>query len=314
MHTALLIAGLLVASTILLVVANWVVWMLIPPLSPRTLATTGSFVSIDGIDTYYERYGSGPPILLIPAGGSHTSTWRFNIGALSRSHEVWTVDLPGSGYSDKPAAFPYTHRSYAEFVRAFMAIMNIPKAVVAGHSLGGTVALEFAIDFPELTTGLVLIAAGGYSRGAMPGALFLRRRTLNAILMSFSSYPAVLGRLLAYLYDNPVPFTSDSAFLGELSKINRTPNARKAYYWMQRALQFDFAIPDVSRIKSVAAPTLIVWGRNDRVIDARIASRFQQEIAGSQQVVIDGAGHMVHEEKPAEVNGAIASFIDLIRW
>jgi pimeloyl-ACP methyl ester carboxylesterase len=83
---------------------------------------------------------------------------------------------------------------------------------------------------------------------------------------------------------------------------------------MQRALNFDFAIPDVSRIKSVTAPTLIIRGRDDRVVDVRTASRFRQDIAGSQLVVIDDAGHMVHEEKPDAVNHAIISFLDTIRW
>ena len=141
MKTALIIVGVAMGSVILLPVAHWAVWALIPPLSPHSLAKTGHFISVGGIDTYYERHGSGPPLILIPPGGSHTSTWRFNIGVLSRSHEVWTLDLPGSGYSDKPATFPYTHRSYAEFVRDFMTNMGIAKAAVAGQSLGGTVAL-----------------------------------------------------------------------------------------------------------------------------------------------------------------------------
>src|SRR5579864_3783349 len=88
-------------------------------------------------------------------------------------------------------------------------------------------------------------------------------------------------------------------------QINRTPHARDAFYRMQRALQFDFAIPDVTRIKSVGVPTLIVWGRNDRVVDVRTATRFQQDIADSQLVVIDDTGHQVHEEKPDAVNRAI---------
>jgi pimeloyl-ACP methyl ester carboxylesterase len=141
MKTALIIVGVAIGSVIPLPVAHWALWALIPPLSPHSLAKTGHFISVGGIDTYYERHGSGPPLILIPPGGSHTSTWRFNIGVLSRSHEVWTLDLPGSGYSDKPATFPYTHRSYAEFVRDFMTNMGIAKAAVAGQSLGGTVAL-----------------------------------------------------------------------------------------------------------------------------------------------------------------------------
>ncbi len=90
-----MIVAVSIGSVLLLPAIHWAAWSLIPPLSPRALAKKGDFVSIDGIDTYYERYGSGPPLMLIPPGGGHTSTWRFNIDALCRSHEVWTFDLPG---------------------------------------------------------------------------------------------------------------------------------------------------------------------------------------------------------------------------
>ena len=323
MKKTLIILGVVIGSIILLPVAHLAVWALVPPLSPHKLAKTGHFVSVGGIDAYYERYGSGPPLILIPAGGSHTSTWRFNIGALSRSHEVWTLDLPGSGYSEKPATFPYTHRSYAEFVRDFMTEMGIAKAAVAGHSLGGAVALEFSLDFPERTAGLILIASGGYPREEMPGALNLLlhrpfnppvQRTINAILMSFGSYPFIVKGFYSFFYHDPTPFARDAELVQEVCDINRTPNAWDAMYWMQRALNFDFAIPDVTRIKSVTAPTLIIWGRDDRVVDVRTASRFRQDIAGSQIVVIDDAGHMVHEEKPEAVNHAITSLLDTVRW
>lgn len=311
----MIIVGVAIGLLILLPVVHWAIWALIPPLSPDSLAKTGHFVSVDGINTYYERYGSGRTLILIPPGGSHTRTWRFNIGALSRSHEIWTLDLPGSGYSDKPATFAYTHRSYAEFVRDFMTTMGLRTSVFAGQSLGAAVALEFALDFPERTAGLVLIDAGGYPRGARLGPLNpLVHRTTNAILMSFSSYPAVVKGFFTYIYHDPNPFARDSALLREICDINRTPNARNAFYWMQRALHFDFAIPDVSRIKSVAVPTLIIWGRDDRVVSVRTATRFQRDIAGSRLVVIDDAGHMVHEEKPEAVNRAITSFLATIPW
>ena len=292
------------------------VWTLIPPLVPRALARspTGRFVSIAGIDTYYEHYGSGPPLILIPPGGAHTSTWRNNIPALSRAHEVWTFDLPGSGYTDKPATFPYTHRAYAKFVADFMTTMGIRKAVLAGQSLGGTVALEFALDFPDRTAGIVLIDAGGYSRrGIKLGSLNpLRYSLINAILMSFSSYPAVVKSVYSFLYVNPARFARDAALVSEACDINRTPHARDAFYWMQRGVNFDFVLPDPSRIKSVAVPTLILWGREDKVIDVQTAVRFHRDIAGSQLIVVDDAGHMPHEERADAVNQAIMSFLDAI--
>jgi 4,5:9,10-diseco-3-hydroxy-5,9,17-trioxoandrosta-1(10),2-diene-4-oate hydrolase len=319
LNKALIVAGVVVGSLILLPLIHLAVWSLIPPLSPHQLARTGHFVSIDGIDTYYEHYGSGPPLILIPPAGNHTSTWRFNIGTLSRSHEVWTFDLPGSGYTDKPATFPYTHRSYAQFVRDFMSTMRIPKAAIVGQSLGATVALEFALDFPEQSASVVLIDSGGYSRGVKLGGELgpfnpLRYRISNETLMSFSSYPAVVKAFYHYIYHDPAPFARDAALVKEACEINRTPNALIAVYWIQRALNFDFALPDVDRIKSVAVPTLIIWGREDKVVGVETASRFHEDIAGSQLVIIDDAGHMVHQEKPDAVNRAITSFLDTMRW
>ena len=316
MTRALIILGVLTVALVLVLLGHLVVWRLIPPLSPHALAKQGGFVTVDGVDTYYERYGSGPPILLIPPGGAHTSTWRYNIAALSRSHAVWTLDLPGSGYSGKPPAFAYTHRSFARFVRDFMDRMAIRKAVIGGQSLGGTVALEFALDYPDRTAGLVLIDSGGYSRGGTKLGVFnpLRYRLVNAILMSFSSYPPVVKRFFSYLYYRPERFSNDPALVSEICAINRTPNARTAYYWLQRGLNFDFALPDPTRIKQVARPTLILWGREDRVIDLRTAARLHQDIAGSQLVVVDEAGHVAHEEQPDAVNRAIAAFLQSIRW
>lgn len=315
----LIVGAVVIAALILLPLAHLFVWTLVPPLSPHKLAKSGHFVSVDGVDTYYERYGSGPPVILIPPGGSHTSTWRYNIEALSRSHEVWTFDLPGSGYTEKPATFPYTHRSYAQFARDFMRTMGIPKAVIVGQSLGATVALEFALDFRDQTAGIVLIDSGGYSRGGKLGAELgvfnpLRYPITNAALMSFSMYPAVVKSFYSYIYHEPTRFANDRALVKEACDINRTPNALYAFYWMQHALNFDFALPEPGRIKSVAAPALIIWGREDKVVNLATAYRFHQDIAGSKLVIVDDAGHMAHEENPEAVNRAITSFLDSIGW
>jgi hypothetical protein len=81
------VLGIVIGLLVVLPLAHLAVSTLIPPLPTHQLAKSGHFVSIHGIDTYYEQYGSGPPLILVPAGGSHTSTWRFNVDALSRSHE-----------------------------------------------------------------------------------------------------------------------------------------------------------------------------------------------------------------------------------
>ena len=140
------------------------------------------------------------------------------------------------------------------------------------------------------------------------------RRQAVGFARGISSYPAAVKAVFPYLYHDPAPFQRDSALVAEACAINRTPNAREATYWLQRALNFDFALPDPSQISSVTVPTLILWGREDRVADVGTAKRFAQDIAGSRLVVIDDAGHSVHMEKPDAVNRAITSFLDAIRW
>ena len=302
-------------AVVLLLLIHWGVWSLIPPIPTRALAKKGHFVSIQGIDTYYETQGVGAPLILIPPGGSHTSTWRENIGYLSQKYQVWTLDLPGSGYSEKPSTFAYTHRAYAAFVKDFMETMGIRRAVVAGQSLGGTVALEFSLDYPEKTAGLILIASGGYSQAEKPSILSINRYEIpSAIAMSFSSYPFVVRSFLSDLYYDPAPFQNDTKLIAELCDINRTANSRSAWYWMPRALNWDFALPDPGRIHSVAVPTLIVWGDDDRIVSVNMAYRFRQDIEDAALAIIDKAGHMVHEEQPDAVNRAMTTFLASLRW
>ncbi len=307
--------GITIGLVIILLLVHWAVWILIPPIQTHKLAKTGHFVNIQGIDTYYECQGHGSPVILIPAGGSHTSTWRNNIVYLSKYYQVWTLDLPGSGYSGKPKKFAYTHKSYAEFVKRFMDTAGIKKAVIGGNSLGGTVSLEFSLDYPDNTAGLILIDAGGYTRENKPGLLDPGRyQFTSALLMSFSSYPVVVKTFLKGLYYDPKPFINDSKFISEMCDINRTPNSRQSWYWMPKALGWDFALPDVNRIRNIKIPTLIIWGKNDKIINVEMAYRFHSDIKNSQLTIVYKADHMVHEEKPEQVNCAILYFLLSIKW
>lgn len=130
-------------------------------------------------------------------------------------------------------------------------------------------------------------------------------------MMSFASYPFVMRSVLGALYYDKSVITDE--MVQELCLIFRTPNSRSAMYWMPRALNWDFAIPDSHRIQDVSAPTLILWGRQDSIVDVRTALRFEKDIQNSRAVIIDGAGHMVHEEKPDEVNRAILEFTDRLK-
>jgi len=313
----MLVIGLVVGTLLLLILLNWGVWEFIPPISTHQLASklgrTGHFITIQAIDTYFEAHGSGSPLILVPAGGDSTDTWRYNIPALSKFYQVYMLDLPGTGLSGKPSTFPYTHKAYAEFVKAFADKMGITKTAIGGQSLGGAVALEFSLDYPNETSALILIDSGGYHKEGSSNILdYDENSIVNSVMMSFSSYPLVVKSFFPVIYYNPKPFMNDAKLVYEACDLNRTPNSRAALYWMQKALHWDYALPDVNRIKQVSVPTLIIWGKYDTVASLAIANRFHQDIKDSQLVIIDKAGHMVHQEQPDEVNAAIVSFLNTL--
>jgi pimeloyl-ACP methyl ester carboxylesterase len=314
----ILIVGLAIGESLAIILLNWVVWEFIPPIPTHQLAKdlgrTGSFISIQGIDTYYETHGTGSPLILIPPAADSTSTWRYNIPTLSKHYRVFTLDLPGSGLTGKPATFPYTHKAYAAFVKAFADQMGINKTAIGGQSLGAAVALEFSLDYPSETSALILIASGGYHKEGSRNILdYTQNSFVTSVMLSFSSYPLVVKSFDPVIYYNPTPFMNDAKLVSEVCVLGRAPNSREALYWMQKALNWDYAFPDVSRIRDVSVPTLIIWGKNDTVANPALANRFHQDIKGSQLVIIDKAGHMVHQEQPDEVNSAILAFLGALR-
>jgi len=113
------IIGSTIGALLLFILLNLVVWVLTPPLTTHQLAKdlgrTGQFITIQGIDTYYETHGTGSPLILIPPAIDSTDTWRYNIPTLSKQYQVYALDLPGSGLTGKPSTFPYTHKAYAAF-------------------------------------------------------------------------------------------------------------------------------------------------------------------------------------------------------
>lgn len=174
-------------------------------------------------------------------------------------------------------------------------------------------ALQFSLDYPDRIKGLILIASGGYPAKSKPGILSLNRYEIpGAIIMSFSSYPFVMRSTLKSMYYDPSAISEE--VVQELCAIYRTPNSRQAMYWMPRALNWDFAIADPKRIPTISAPTLIIWGREDMVVHPDTALRFHQDIDHSTLVLIDEAGHMVHEEQPEQVNRAILDFSSRIQY
>ena len=155
------------------------------------------FRTIHGYRRAFVHAGTGPAVLLLHGIGDSSDTWRPVLDQLARHHTVVAPDLLGHGRSEKPRA-DYSAAAYANGMRDLLTVLEIDRATVVGHSLGGGVAGQFAYQFPERCERLVLVGSGGVGRSVSP---FLRLAAIPGVevmMPLFGLPPArVAGKMVA---------------------------------------------------------------------------------------------------------------------
>jgi pimeloyl-ACP methyl ester carboxylesterase len=239
---------------------------------------------------------SRPTLLLVH--GFLVSHREFDdiIDPLAQRFHVIAPDLPGFGESEKPgpARYAYGIEAFAEALADLIAAFGVGRASIIGHQMGGAVAITLAALHPELVQRLVLIDPLCY-----PFPLSFKLR--------FSLKPVVGPIVFKQLYGRALfraHFRDDVFRQGAYLNMDRidwhydtfnSPSARESAYAVLRSI-LD-ARPVVARLSRVTAPTLVVWGRDDKLFPAAYASRLAREIAGAKLEIMD-AGHSPHEEHP----------------
>ena len=251
-------------------------------------------IAIEGVTLAYTLAGNGPPVVLLHGWCCNKRFWREQTPVLAGGHRVFAPDFRGHGESDVPAG-GYTLDRLAEDVYAVMAGLGMPQATLVGHSMGGMVAQRLALDHPDAVAGLVLIATAA----ADPDGSLLSRRILE-------DTPA-LGYAEAFGRHSPGWFPSD--FDTDLrrwvsAKMLRVPES------VALALVRDYHDLDYrADLPSVHAPTLVIGAIADPSTPVARSEEVAALIPGSELVVIKGAGHFVHLERPREVNEALLEFL-----
>lgn len=241
--------------------------------------------------------GEGPPLLLVHGLLVSHLEWLPVMERLSRSFRCIAPDLPGFGLSDKPPAqrYPYTREAFAETLHELLRSIDVPRAHVCGHSLGGAVALTLAADFPDAVDKLALLDSAVYDfripvKGRVPllpvvGPLVFKRLYGRAMFRAyfaddvFSGHDGVdLERVDAYYTHFDGPGGRDAAYLA-----------------LQRTVDVVSLLPKIARVE---ADTLILWGDEDRLVPVGLAHRLVREMRRARLEVIEGSGHAPNEEHP----------------
>ncbi|MHB8086182.1 MAG: alpha/beta fold hydrolase [Dehalococcoidia bacterium] len=255
--------------------------------------------------------GDGKPVVFLHGFMGTACDWRFNLPELSDEFAVKAFDLPGFGYSDKPRSFAYTSEGYADFLKAFLNVRQVEKCILVGNSMGGQIALETCIKYPERVSGLVLVDSGG-----LPGSVKLG-------LFRLLGMP-VIGQLPGYFICRPLVRYVLSSILKRKSTVTsevvdyyygvyKTANSRKIPSLVVKKMMADEATIQ-AQLGRIKCPVLIIWGEQDKVIPPVYAQRFKEAIPAARLIMVPEAGHLAQVDSPQIFNSAIRTFAGEIFW
>jgi pimeloyl-ACP methyl ester carboxylesterase len=260
--------------------------------------TTFRDVKSSGIRLRVTEVGNGPAVLLLHTALLDRTTWNGTLEHFAEGFRVVAPDLPGFGESEKPSPrrFAYTLSEFTHVVTDLFAGLELGKAHVVGHGLGGAIAIALASTNPELVSRLVLVDAQCY-----PTVLDVARRIAAVPVVGGLMFKQLSGRrtFRAYFRDTLLAREAnlDAARLDHYYEAFCTPSARNSALMTLRAT-LDTR-PIVAQLGRVGAPTLVVWGRQDGVYPAAFGQRLARDIRGAGFMLLD-TGHVPQEEAPDE--------------
>ncbi|WP_218020225.1 alpha/beta fold hydrolase [Nocardia anaemiae] len=256
------------------------------------------FAMVEGHNIHYKRAGTGSAVLLLHGSGSSLHCFDHVAAALSSSFDVIRPDLPGFGLTGPRADRDYRIQAYAKTVAAFLDSIAVTEVAVVGNSLGGNIAWNFALNYPQRVERLVLINATGYPGKSLPLAMRLARNPIGRFLMRHLASRSATERNLRSAVGSR-PSVVDDAMVDRVHAMLTRPGNQQAF--------IDFANTDqvdrTAEIPAIAAPTLVLRSAS---IDGQ---HFTRDIPGSLEQVHPGGGHLLPDEDPEWVASAVLSFL-----
>jgi pimeloyl-ACP methyl ester carboxylesterase len=256
--------------------------------------------------------GEGPALLFIHGLSGSWPNWLEQLPVFAGSHRVIAVDLPGFGRSPMPHQ-SITISGYARTLDALLDELHVSAAAVVGNSMGGFVAAELAINFPQRVERLALVSAAGLSTYNHPQATralprIRRAERLVAVQAGWVAAHADIVARRARLRNLTFGLVaSHPSQLPAALVAEQVRGAGKPGFIQALAANLDYDFRD--RLGEIVCPTLIVWGDHDRVITVRDADLFAELIPGARKVVYEDTGHVAMLERPAEFNALLAEFL-----
>jgi pimeloyl-ACP methyl ester carboxylesterase len=299
---------ILLAFTVIVIGGG--LWLYTPDKSQAALeakyATAPSqFVEAAGVRLHVRDTGpdEAPAIILLHGFGMSLHTWEPWALALASGFRVIRLDLPGFGLTGTDPTGDYTDARMLIVIAALMDKLGIARASIAGNSMGGRFAWQFAASYPARVEKLILISPDGF---ASFGLEYGKRTTVPAMvkLMQYALPKPMLKSSLAPAYADPSRLTDD--VVTRYHDLMLVPGVRGAIIARMEQLVLEDPVP---LLQSIKAPTLLVWGEKDAMIPLSNAADYQKALPESTLVTFPELGHVPHEEDPAQSLVPVRTFL-----
>jgi pimeloyl-ACP methyl ester carboxylesterase len=267
--------------------------------------------TLHGRQVAFRRAGEGPLIFMIHGITNSCQSWEPAMRLLARDYEVIAPDLPGHGGSDRQRG-DHSLGAHACMMRDLLAVLEVERATVVGHSLGGGIAMQFSYQFPELVERLVLVSSGGLGREVSPlirsAALpfaeqVLPLLTAKPLMDAGSTVASLLGRVGLQPGADLAQVSRGIASLGDTER-------RAAFVRTVRSVVSPRGTANDRLYLAEKTPTLIVWGDHDPIIPASHGYDAHERLPESRLEIFENAGHFPQLHDPLRFAELLADFIE----
>lgn len=275
-----------------------VLFLFISAVSAKAFVKPAYFEFAGSRIAYYDT-GVGPPLVLVHGFGASALTWRKVVPPLAKKYRVIMLDLKGYGYSDKPKDGRYSLDEQSRIVAALINRLKLENVILAGHSMGGGVALYTYFRVPEKITRIVLIDSAGFPQKFPFFVKYLRIPIVSAVLMSLIPDYSMAKMVLDLCIFDKSKITKE--MISVYSRFLSLPGAKYALRKTAEQIMppnIDDVIADYSKVN---VPVLIIWGGEDRVIPKENAYKFKRVLPDSELYILPECGHIPQEEQPAQL-------------
>ena len=264
---------------------------------------------INNVEIYYECHGQpmnqGQEVLVLIHGYLSSSfSFRKLVPFLEKQFAILSIDLPGFGQSEKSLTFNYSLHNYGALLLDVLKELKVQDAVLVGHSMGGQIALQAALQNTEVVKKVIGLAAAGYM-GPVKRSLVLasylpffshilkiyfKKKDIAVNFSQITNKPDLITQEMMDGYIQPL---DSIAFFKSLIKLMRDREGDLP--------------PD--QLQNIQQPVFLMWGDEDRIVPPRIGERFVKDLPNVHFKIFHKAGHLLPEELPEEIAQEIARFL-----